>query len=54
MKRKGWYWLYYWLDPVFRRWARVKRRRGTNDTVAAGETVVAVIRGSGGRRRTIR
>jgi hypothetical protein len=48
--RKLNHWLLYWLDPVFRRLARAKRRRGPDDKVAAGETVVAVIRGPNHRR----
>jgi hypothetical protein len=47
--RKLLYWLFFWLDPVFRRFARSKER-GPNDTVSAGETIVAVLRADGNRR----
>lgn len=48
------FWIFYWLDPAFRRFWQSKRvRRGPNEPVATGEQVIAVLQSKNGRR-TIR
>lgn len=52
MWRRALEFLLYWLDPTFRRW--VDKKRGPDDQVHNGETVVAVLIKGNGVKRSMR